>query len=136
MLQETLQFDCETFAINMDILESLGRLRATFHIVLMTDNMDTLTRFTVPALGLKRYFDTIDNSFEQQTLKCERGGIRYQAHLNASRAPHADSIVIDDSLEACVLFESLGGTSTHVQTPADTREVLKNIEKERTKLKQ
>ncbi len=37
--------------------------------VIATDNMDTFTRFTVPALRLSEHFDGILNSFERGVLK-------------------------------------------------------------------
>lgn len=44
--------DCSTMRVPQEILEQLSSLRSRYTVILMTGNMDSFSRFTVPALGL------------------------------------------------------------------------------------
>ena len=66
--------DCEKMNISIDVLNRIENLRRNYHTVLIIDNMDCFTRFTVPALKLNSYFDSIVNSFDNKKFKSDDGG--------------------------------------------------------------
>ena len=95
--------------VSADALRSISTLREKYHTVLMTDNMDSLTRFTVPALDLYRYFDVIENSFENKRLKNDDNGRAFVDVMQRLGASIEQSILVDDSPATCETFTRLGG---------------------------
>jgi beta-phosphoglucomutase-like phosphatase (HAD superfamily) len=75
--------------------------RRGVRVVIATDNMDSFSRFTVPALGLSEMFDDILNSFELKALKadCDAGGrsLFFQPYLRAQELAPAQCVLIDDA---------------------------------------
>lgn len=103
--------NCSTMEVSKDLLETLSNLRSRYHVVLMTDNMDSFDQFTVPALHLEDYFDLIVNSYNKKRGKEDESGKNFTEVLQSYDSAIEDSILIDNSAQACQLFESLGGTS-------------------------
>jgi FMN phosphatase YigB (HAD superfamily) len=108
---DTFIKDCQTMHVDEEILQKLDKLRNSYTVILFTGNMDSFTRFTVPALGLERYFDLISNSFDEGLMKTENDGELFVKYLKRFDAPIADSIVFDDSPRVGKVFERLGGKS-------------------------
>ncbi|MES2225641.1 MAG: HAD family hydrolase [Patescibacteria group bacterium] len=108
--------DAKTMRVSKEVLEAIGRLRSRYTTVLLTVNMDSFSRFTVPALGLDGYFDAISNSYYEGKFKVDNGGEIFREYLDRFSAPLATSVLIDDSLDACETFRSLGGIA-HPVTP-------------------
>jgi len=85
--------------------EALGLVAALrrrgVRVVIATDNMDSFSRFTVPALGLSEMFDDILNSFELNVLKgdCDAGGrsLFFQPYLLAQGLSTEQCVLIDDA---------------------------------------
>jgi hypothetical protein len=80
----------------------------------MTDNMDCFTRFTVPSIGLQKYFDYIANSSDEKMLKDENGGELFVRTVKKLEGDLHRSILIDDSHSICTLFEKLGEQSYRI----------------------
>ena len=59
-LWEIFVQDCTTMHVSIEILEKISSLQDKFRIILVTGNMDSFTRFTVPTLHLEDYFDYIN----------------------------------------------------------------------------
>lgn len=108
--------ECETMNVSADTLRFISTLREKYHTVLMTDNMDSLTRFTVPALDLYRYFDAIENSFENKRLKNDDNGKAFVDVAQRLGASIEQSILVDDSPATCETFTRLGGKA-YLVTP-------------------
>lgn len=119
VLWSTFVNDCEKMSVPTDVLNKIGNLRDRYITVLITDNMDCLDRFTVPALGLDKYFDLIVNSHSEKRLKNDDGGKAFQKVSEKYQSSISDSILIDNSTSSCQVFESLGGKSCLV-TPEKT----------------
>ncbi len=116
--------DCQTMRVEPEILALINDLRNSFHVVLITGNMDCFSRFTVPSLQLNKYFDAIVNSFDEKQLKSENGGNSFTKYV---KGKITDAILIEDSENSCKVFESLGGTAYRVASQSDTLKHLKNI---------
>ncbi len=108
--------DCEKMNISADVLNKINSLRDTYVVVLTTDNMDCLDRFTIPALGLDTYFDRIVNSYSEKILKDDDGGKTFQKIAEEHQSSLTHSVLIDNSLDSCQMFDSLGGKSCLVTT--------------------
>lgn len=119
LLWSTFVDDCEKMSISENVLNKIGSLRDSYFTVLITDNMDSLDRFTVPALGLDQYFDLIVNSHAERALKNDENGKSFQKVIEKYQSPLSESILIDNSVSSCKVFEDLGGKSCLV-TPENT----------------
>jgi FMN phosphatase YigB (HAD superfamily) len=106
--------DCETMTIAMDLLDTIDKLRATYVVILITTNMDSFTRFTVPALKLDRHFDYINNSALDRTQKYENGGELFAKIAERLGTVLQKCILIDDNAKNCELFEARGGTAYQI----------------------
>lgn len=106
--------DCETMTIDPQTLARIDALRASYRVILMTTNMDSFTRFTVPALHLETYFDAISNSYYEGKKKTDDGGSVFVAYADRSGVPIGRCILIDDQERVCAVFRSLGGTAYRV----------------------
>ena len=103
--------DCKAMDISMPTLEKIHSLRSNYYTVLITSNMDSFDRFTVPSLRLHNYFDKIVNSYTEGMLKTDNGGKQFVEVTESLGSLISDSIVIDNSLEVCSVFRNLGGVA-------------------------
>jgi FMN phosphatase YigB (HAD superfamily) len=92
-------------------LERLSWLRSRYIVILLTGNMDSFSRFTVPTLGLEKYFDYISNSYHEGRLKTDNNGEIFRMFTDRFGVALRECILIDDSLGACRMFEALGGVA-------------------------
>ena len=126
-LWNTFVHDAETMHVPNTLLDKIHSLRDRYQTVLMTVNMDSFDRFTVPALGLGSYFDLIVNSYTDGRFKNENGGeifIEYADRLNSSiESAH----LIDDSESNCATFRNLGGSAYLVSETSPTIDYLNSL---------
>ncbi len=108
--------DCSSMQIAPEVLEKILSLREKYAVILVTANMDSFTRFTVPALRLDQYFDHINNSFFEGRFKTDDKGALFLEYARTYKVPISDCHLIDDSEKACETFVALGGTA-HQITP-------------------
>lgn len=101
--------DCSTMRVPQEILEQLSALRSRYIVILITGNMDSFSRFTVPALGLENYFDYISNSYHEGKHKTDKKGEIFTEYANKFGTSLKECVVIDDSQNVCNTFEALGG---------------------------
>lgn len=106
--------DCTTMQVSEDTLKKISSLRDTYTTILITGNMDSFTRFTVPALKLDTYFDHINNSFFEGKHKSDEQGAVFTSYADALRTPIQNCILIDDSLKNCETFTRLGGIAYQI----------------------
>jgi len=119
--------DAETMRVSEEVLETIGSLRDTYTTILITVNMDSFSRFTVPALKLDSYFDAISNSYHEGKFKSDNGGEIFKEYLEKYSAPGESSILIDDSPSACETFRSLGGITCQATAEKDITFHLKTL---------
>jgi|TARA_Y100000310_G_scaffold342803_1_gene447512 hypothetical protein len=73
--------------VSEDTLKKIFSLRDKYLVVLITGNMDSFTRFTIPSLELEKYFDHISNSFYEGKHKTDNNGelfVEYTSRFNVS----------------------------------------------------
>lgn len=97
--------DCKTMKIGHNDLNKIKSLSKYYTTILMTDNMDCFSRFTVPSLKLDDYFDKIINSYDTRESK----NIAFKKIMNET-SDKAENILIDNSPTTCEIFNELGGT--------------------------
>lgn len=124
-LWELFVRDCKTMRVSPATLKRLSELRKKFVVILVTVNMDSFSRFTVPALELERYFDRISNSYNERAHKAD-GGV-FRRYLEEYAAPISQSIVIDNSAAVCEAFRQLGGRSCLVTREHAVDEYLSTL---------
>lgn len=106
--------DCKNMTISSDTLNRIEKLRKDYETVLITDNMDCFTRFTVPAKKLDSFFDSIVNSFENKKFKEHNEGEVFIQLAGKTNTNVEDCILIDNSKSACAIFSKLDGQSCFV----------------------
>jgi FMN phosphatase YigB (HAD superfamily) len=106
--------DTSSMKVSQESLNAIKNLRDKYITILVTVNMDSFSRFTVPALQLNDYFDAISNSYDERLFKSDNDGEVFRKYIHAYQAPVASSVLIDDSPSACATFSSLGGISRQV----------------------
>ncbi len=111
--------NCKTMTVSQEILNKLQDLRSKYHVVLMTDNMDCFDRFTVPALSLDKYFDAIVNSYNVKAGKKDNNGKSFLDVVEKFNSTTENSILIDNSVSTCEVFNALGGKPLIV-TPTES----------------
>lgn len=102
---------CYKMKVNKNLLNKINKLRKTYQVVLLTDNMDSFDRFVSPNLKLEKYFDKIINSFNEGNIKGEPNGKLFKKTLKTMKVPIKDAILFDNSKLICKLFKALGGKS-------------------------
>src|SRR3989338_11087799 len=122
--------DCANMKIPADVLNRIENLRKNYHTVLITDNMDCFTRFTVPVLKLNSYFDSIINSFDNKKFKSDNNGDIFLQVVNGRGSKIEDSILMDNSKGACNTFSKLGGMTRFVTSEKPLAFWLKTLENE------
>ena len=103
--------DCKSMRIDSDVLNRIQNHRNNFYAILVTDNMDCFSRFTVPALNLDKYFDLIVNSFNIKKRKNDNNGELFVQLAIKFGSKLKYCILADDSKETCDIFSKLGGES-------------------------
>jgi len=126
-LWEVFVNDAKTMNISPEVLSAIGHLRSRYHTVLITVNMDSLERFTVPAHRLDTYFDVIVNSYNDGRFKSEEGGQQFLDTANSLRASIEFSYLIDDRDNNCEIFKSLGGCALKVDSDHSTLKHLQAL---------
>ncbi len=116
--------DCSTMVVPQKVLEIFSELRDRYTVMLITGNMDSFSRFTVPALNLERYFDHISNSYYEGKHKTDNGGEIFIEYAGKYGVTLKECAVFDDSKDACALFEELGGNVHHVTREYDITHYL------------
>lgn len=121
--------DAETMTVSEEVLKTIGTLRRRYTTILITVNMDNFSRFTVPALKLKEYFDDISNSYYEGKFKSDNEGEVFRDYLEKYSAPVERSVLVDDSLGACETFRALGGVAYQVTSEEGVSQHLARLSK-------
>lgn len=102
--------------ISYPILEVLQQLKKFYYIVMVTDNIDGFDRFVLPANStLVETFDQIDNSYNTGLLKLSNNGVYFSSIFgNISSEYKKKSVLVDDSLVNCEMFQSIGGIAYNI----------------------
>lgn len=126
-LWNTFVADCKSFALEAGVFEAIGEARAKYTTVLMTDNMDSLNRFTAPALRLDEVFDVIWNSYDHGILKNDDNGRAYLDACDEFGADIKNCTLIDDREKSTDTFAALGGQIYLTKGPSATLMYLREF---------
>ncbi|MBI4836572.1 MAG: HAD family hydrolase [Candidatus Abawacabacteria bacterium] len=108
-LWEMFVRDCENMSVSPKALAQVALLRERFHTVLLTDNMDCFTRFTVPKLQLNAYFDHILNSADHGKMKSDNDGELFAKLAKKIGVSIDQTWLVDNSVSACEHITKQGG---------------------------
>lgn len=122
--------DCKTMNVSIAHLRAIERLRMASRVILVTANMDSFDRFTIPSLGLDTFFDDVINSSSFGLLKGDEDGRLLKQLLSRFDAAPSRSLLIDDSLANIQLFRRLGGRGIHINAAADLTAHLQLLERD------
>lgn len=116
--------DCRSMYIRPSTTSLIKKAKKKFFTILITDNMDSFDRFTLPALGLEKYFHHIANSYNYMALKNQEKGKLFQLVASRNKVNLNEAILIDNSKVNCTMFSALGGQSYLVKTADDIESIL------------
>lgn len=106
LLWETFVNDCEQIDISENILNQLKEMREHYRIILITDNMDSFNRFTIPKRAQElAVFDDIVNSSSEKRTKIASNCASFLKYINKYGANQSQCLLIDDSVNNCAAFE-------------------------------
>ena len=131
-LWDVFVHDCETMRVAPGLLTRLNALRAQATVVLATGNMDSFSRFTVPALRLHDYFDGISVSWDERLHKSDNNGELFERLAARYRVPMCNVTLVDDNRLNCELVRAKGGTAYQVNPSLPAADVLTQLEAELT----
>lgn len=109
--------DCQTMRVKQSVFEGLYVLRDRYRLIMITDNMDCFNRFTVPALRLDHVFHHVANSCDYGLLKKQDHGRFFKQVAEECHVDLAQSFLLDDCVDTCQVFASVGGSAHRVRTP-------------------
>lgn len=122
-----LSAKCRTMYVPQELRARVGELRSSFSTVLITTNMDTMTRFTWPSLGLDEVFDRLENSADSGRYKTDDNGQLFVDVCAELGADISRSVLVDDSESACSVFRERGGTAYQVSKERSTEVILEKV---------
>lgn len=128
-LLQNLQESCRSMDVSQKILDHLQKLKWSYRLVLMTDNMDCFERRTLTTRAAEfSIFDDICSSFREKLLKKSQNGESFRRRIDTYRAVSHESILVDDSEKNCIFFrENIGGHSLHVSGEDNVVAALKQL---------
>lgn len=112
--------DCQTMQVMPDLLHTIDSFRKRYIVILITGNMDSFTRFTVPSLKLEQHFDVISNSYYEGRHKTDDNGALFVKYTTQFSVDMADCLLFDDSDKVLDIFSLLGGDARKVVDDQDT----------------
>lgn len=123
-LLEDLAESCRSMKLVSDeVLPLVQKIRKNgTKCVIATDNMDTFTRYTVPALKLAEYFDDILVSFGKGLFKFDVKDDAipfFDGYLMENNLNYKDVVLIDDCIDKSGTYEKQGFDILQVFSPDD-----------------
>lgn len=125
-----LRHSCETMRFCIADVERLIRAIQDkgILVVVATDNMDTFTKFTVPALGLESIFDDILSSHVIKHLKDEVNPkdsiLFFDNFLEKHNLNYSDAVLLDDSPDSSGKYKRLGFERVLIDKPDTLQRTL------------
>jgi len=114
VFDESLLVIRNNFDIDQKILPFVEKFKELNIIqVIATDNFDIWDEFFLPQYSqyLNKYFIATYNSSNFRILRIDQGGEFLKTILKTNNIKADETLLIDDNLMLCDLFEKLGGTS-------------------------
>lgn len=118
--------ECRSMYISPRIMLRIKEIGSKFKTILITDNMDCFSRFTVVSLKLDQYFEQIINSADTKIFKDDNDGEVFRKLAAENEINLSDCMLLDDSKTTQQIFSNLGGKSLLVNRE-NTAETLLEI---------
>lgn len=123
---------CQTMKIEPEVLELIQEIRKKgTKVVIATDNMDALDRWTVSALKLHEYFDNILNSYSIKALKGDLNedgdSLFFMDYLKKHNLKNNETVLLDDSQIKPEIAKKHGIDFIHITTENTLQKVLKSL---------
>ncbi len=122
----------EKMVVDPEVLTLVGRLRgAGTKVVIATDNMDSFTRWTTPALGLTHHFDGILNSYELKVLKKDFDTVDkslfFGSYLQENGLRPDECVLVDDSEDRDGNIQKFGIEYIKINQSTELKDILASI---------
>jgi len=128
LVWQTFVSDCKKMHVDPEVISLIKKVREKYIVVLVTGNMDSFSRFTIPALELDKIFDLIINSYNIGYLKTELNGKTFTDCINQFKITNiSKSYLLDNSENVCTVFNGLGGKAMKVNSKEDTLNYLQTL---------
>ncbi len=128
------QFTLSTkkMVVDPDVLALVDRLRgAGTKVVIATDNMDSFSRWTTPALSLAQHFDGILNSYQLKALKkdfnSQGQSLFFGSYLQENDLRPDECILIDDSEDRDGNIQKFGIEYIKINQSTELKAILASI---------
>jgi FMN phosphatase YigB (HAD superfamily) len=122
------RFESQSRRMRVRGREELSRLSRYFRTAVVSDNVDTFTKFTVPSKRLFDFVDVVVSSADFKAKKADADGRLFRLALGIIGCAFEDAILIDDSMDSCLAFSRIRGNAIHVSSVDLTLAVLQCIE--------
>lgn len=129
-LFKALAAGCAAMTVTEEAAGAIGSIRATTRVILVTDNMDCFSRFTLANSQVKGLFDEVVNSAAVGRLKNDDGGWSFLEAASRNGAAVKDCRLIDDSAGTCALLTELGGRAWKTGGVEETTILLRKFAEE------
>lgn len=117
--------DCRSLDLSVAIRDLLEEYKKDHHIIMITDNMDSMERYTIPAnFDYFSVFDRIDNSYRMRRLKKDNNGQYFEDVMNQLGVRPENCLYIDDSEKNCQVFTERFPEGAWFNTKTETEVVL------------
>lgn len=133
LIRDELRHSCERMQYSIDNLKDIvANIRKRgIKVVIATDNMDTFTRYTVPAMNLNDIFDGILNSYDMGCLKDDDAPsdkiLFFDEYLKENGWAYGDAVLLDDSPDTSGKYAKLGFDRVLIDSPEKLRVTLENL---------
>jgi len=130
---DELRTSCENMSFSVEGIQSLldGIQNNGIKVVIATDNMDTFSLYTVPALHLDEMFDAILNSHNMGHLKDDEYPLDripfFDDYLVANGWEYSDAVLLDDSPDKDGKYARLGFERILIDSPEALRRSLERF---------
>lgn len=128
-----LRRSCEEMQYSIDNLEDIiKQIQARgIKVVIATDNMDTFSLFTAPAMNLNKKFDGILNSHDIGYLKDDDQPddriLFFDQYLAKNGWRYTDAILLDGSSDKSGNYEKLGFDRVEIDSPKILKQELERL---------
>lgn len=119
--------ECQSMYISPRIMLKIKEIGSKFKTILITDNMDCFSRFTVSSLKLDQYFEQIINSADTKIFKDDNNGEVFRILAEKNNTDLSDCALLDDSNTTQQIFVNLGGKSLLVNKENTAEMLLESI---------
>lgn len=120
--------DSRRLDVSRRILKEVRKMRSIYYFILITDNMDSFTRFTLPHNKIiAKSFNEIYDSYSMKASKRHNNGIFFKEKIKALDFCPSQCYLIDDSNKNCTIFNSLGGKAFNTKNKKDVIDALGSL---------